>query len=416
VSLVRLMRLLGPAVLRIGGNSTDSSWWTSRGETPPAWATSTVTSSDLVALHRFLKVTGWRVQLAVDLGHFEPGRIANEAHMARRILGRGLLALEVGNEPDDFGRAAGLRGPTYNVQEYLKEAEAYRQAMVNAAPGVPVYGPALSQTQWLIQMGSAAGMFSEITQHYYPMSTCPSANKPPPTVAELLSNEVRQQEDKTLAQATAVTATAGRNLRIDETNAVNCNGSPLVSPTFASALWSLDWSLRAASAGVRGIDFNGNLGVCGFKAPSPICSPSNEAAKHKNLAARPEYYGLLAASRLEGGRFISSNLISPEPLPNLTTWATVSPDGILAIAIDNMSTVGAPQQVSIPTRGYEAIEEPLTAPSAEARYGVLFGRSYVTGHGSWKSDAIHVSHKETINISVGAASAMVITLRPQHRR
>lgn len=33
--LVRLMRLLGPSVLRIGGGTIDLSWWTSSGEPPP---------------------------------------------------------------------------------------------------------------------------------------------------------------------------------------------------------------------------------------------------------------------------------------------------------------------------------------------------------------------------------------------
>jgi hypothetical protein len=76
-SLVRLMRLLGPAVLRIGGNSVDLSWWTSSGEPPPPWATNTVTPTDLRVLHGLLTATGWRVLLGVDLGHFEPARAAD---------------------------------------------------------------------------------------------------------------------------------------------------------------------------------------------------------------------------------------------------------------------------------------------------------------------------------------------------
>lgn len=34
-SLVHLMRLIGPSVLRIGGDSVDESWWTSNDEPPP---------------------------------------------------------------------------------------------------------------------------------------------------------------------------------------------------------------------------------------------------------------------------------------------------------------------------------------------------------------------------------------------
>ena len=86
--LVRLMRLLGPSVLRIGGNSVDLSWWDSDGEPPPPWATSTVTPADLATLRGLLTATGWRVLLGVDLGHFEPVRAADEARYARRSSAR----------------------------------------------------------------------------------------------------------------------------------------------------------------------------------------------------------------------------------------------------------------------------------------------------------------------------------------
>ena len=96
-SLVALMRLLGPGILRIGGNSLDYSWWTGDGEQPPAWATSVVTPSGLIMLRRLLSVTGWRAIVGVDLGHFDPLRAASEAQAAERILGSSLLGFEIGN-------------------------------------------------------------------------------------------------------------------------------------------------------------------------------------------------------------------------------------------------------------------------------------------------------------------------------
>jgi hypothetical protein len=91
--LVGLMRLLGPSVLRIGGHSVDLSWWTSREETPPPWATSTITPTDLSALQGLLAATGWRVLLGVDFGHFEPARVAEEARYAQQILGPELMGI-----------------------------------------------------------------------------------------------------------------------------------------------------------------------------------------------------------------------------------------------------------------------------------------------------------------------------------
>jgi hypothetical protein len=421
--LVRLMRLLGSSVLRIGGGSVDSSWWTSSSEPPPSWATNTVTPADLSTLHELLAATGWRVLLGVDFGHFEPTRAADEARYARQILGGNLLGIEIGNEPDSYGnkiRKVRLRPSTYNVSEYLREVEAYSDALSTAIPGVALYGPAASEIQWLTQMGVYARIFTELTQHYYPTSACPdvSPSAPPPTVEGLLSPTVRQRENETLeilAQASAIT---GRPMRIGETNGISyCSEGTAGSPTLASALWALDWALRAGSAGVRGLNFHGSFGVCSNDAQSqdPICAPSHEAAEIGDVTAQPEYYGLLAASRLEGGRFVPTSLVAPNPLPNLTTWATLAPGGEIKIAIDNLATVGLPQPVSISMSGYTATEEPLAGPSAEARRGISLGRAQVTGRGRWRPRSVRPSRvNHSFRVVVRPASAVIVTLRPKY--
>ena len=417
--LVRLMRLLGPSVLRIGAGTVDFSWWTSDGEPPPSWATSTVTPADLSALRELLTVTGWRVLLGVDLGHFEPARAADEARYAQQILGADLLGIEIGNEPDEYSnQKINLRPLTYNVDEYLREAEAYRQALGMAVPGVPVYGPATSRTQWLTKMRAAAGMFNQITQHYYPTSTCPHASlSEPPTAAGLLSPAVRQNENEVLEALARAGAITGRPTRIGETNSVSCSGSASASPVFASALWALDWVLRAASSGVMGLNFHGWLGVCGIKSYSPICAPNAEAAQEGDVTAQSEYYGLLAARQLEGGRFVPTRLTALGPLPNLTTWATLAPGGTVRIVIDNFAISGSAERVSIPMSGYTATEVPLVGPSVEARSGIDLGTAPVTGEGQWRPRPSSPSHtRSSIQVTVRPASAVIITLRPKRPR
>ena len=415
-SLVRLMRLLGPSVLRVGGNSVDRSWWTSSDEPPPSWATNTVTPYDLSVLSELLADTGWRVLLGVDFGHFEPARAADEARYAKEILGKDLLGVEIGNEPNDYGhKPINLRPSTYSAAEYISEAEAYRQVLQTAAPGVAVYGPALAQFPWLKEMGTSASMFAELTQHYYPTKQCPrilpSTRAPTPTVSELLSPATRQQEDEALNMLAQAGVTAGRPTRIGETGSGACRGASYASPAFAGALWSLDWALRAASSGVHGINFHGQFRLCGAYTQSPICAPSPEAANAGDVTPRPEYYGILAASRLEGGRFVSTSLIGPDPLPNITTWATIAPGGTLRIAIDNLATVGLAQPVIIPTSGYAATEEPLSGPSAEARGGIALGSAQVTEEGQWRpklASLLHVRH--STQVIVPPASAVIVTL------
>ena len=413
--LVRLMRLLGPSVLRIGGNSVDLSWWTSTGEPDPPWATNTVTPAYLSVLHELLIATGWRVLLGVDLGHFEPARVADEARYAKEILGKSLLGIEIGNEPNGFGHSpVNLRPSTYSVGEYLREAEAYRQALSAATPGVAVYGSALTaKTPWLAQIGPAAHIFAEVTQHYYPIHTCPNTMPPRPTAAELLSPAVREQEDQMLDALAQAGAVAGRPTRIGETNSVVCGGVD-ASPAFAGALWSLDWSLRAANSGVRGLNFHGGHGDCGSDGENQICAPSSEAARAGDVTAQPEYYGLLAARQLEGGRFVPTSLIAPDPLPNITTWATLAPGGTVKIAIDNLATEGLAQPVTISISCYTATDETLIARSIGASSGIALGGAAVTSVGQWRPKPARLFHtRRSVRVIVRSASAVIVTLRPK---
>ncbi len=418
--LVRLMRLLGPSVLRIGGNSVDLSWWTSNGEPPPPWATNTVTPADLRVLQGLLSATGWRVLLGVDLGHFEPARVADEARFAQKILGAGLLGIEIGNEPNDFGGATqDLRLPKYSVSEYLGEAEAYRLALSKAAPGVAVDGPALTQkTTWLTEIGAATRMFTELTQHAYPINTCSDSPPlvPQPTANELLSPAVRREEDETLKLLTLVGAEAGRPTRMGETNSVACGSSYDANPAFAGGLWSLDWVLRAVSSGVRGLNFHGTFGSCGSYSESPICALGNEElADDGDVTAQPTYYGLLAARQLEGGRFVKTQLIVRGPQPDLTTWATLTPGGTLKIAIDNFATKGLAQPVSFDTPSYAAVDdETLIDLSASARDGIALGATSVTVTGGWRPRLAALRDGgRSLRIIVRPASAVIVTF---HRR
>jgi hypothetical protein len=411
VGLARLMRVLGPSVLRIGGNSVDLSWWTDSSEPPPKWAAYTVTPVDLSALQGLLAATGWRVLLGVDLGHFEPARAANEANYAQRILGDSLLGLEIGNEPNDFGgEKDGLRSPSYNVSDYLHEAEAYVRAIRLAAPGVAIYGPALTQkTNWQTQIGSAAQIFTGITQHFYASSTCPGS--PPavsPTFGGLLSPAERHLENEVLTQLAEAGSAANRPTRIGETNTASCMGSP-ASPSFASALWALDWALRAASSGVQGLNFAGGFGFCKFEGENPICVSSTKGARADELVAQPEYYGLLAARQLEGGRFVPTSLRAADKLPNLTSWATLAPSGTLKIAIDNLATAGPGQPVFVSVPGYVIdSEESMIGPAIDARRAIVLGGSPVNATGDWRPKGTTSGHSNPIVVRPG--SAMIVTL------
>jgi hypothetical protein len=423
-SLVALMRRLGPSVLRIGGNSVDYSWWSSDNEAPPSWATSVLRPPALVSLHGLLVATGWRAILGVDLGHFDPTRAAAEARSAYRILGSRLLGFEIGNEPDDYGDpTVKLRPSSYNAGDYLDELAAYIAAIRAAVPTFHLYGPDIGTTPpqgWLTTVASAKDTpFSAITHHYYPTTYSVARGvckgTPLPTALELLSPLVRERENEMLSNLVAAGEIAHRPTLITETNTTSsCDlgGGPDTSPVFASALWSLDWVLRAASAGISGVDFHGYFGRCGPSVFSPVCAPGYTAEAHGQVTAQPEYYGLLAARQLEGGRFVPVEIRGQMGPEQVTAYATIHPHAVITLAIDNLTAVGHTSfLLRVPGYG-TARSESLTAPSINATSDIAFGQASITLAGAIRPVAATIRGGHgTFRVAIPPESAIVITLR-----
>jgi hypothetical protein len=419
-SLVALMSRLGPGSLRLGGNSLDYSWWTSAHERPPAWATSVVTPNDLIGLRKLLVATDWRAIIGVDLGHFDPTRAANEARVAKHILGSRLLGFEIGNEPDSYGSDIDeLRPSSYGVSNYLKEMAIYSGAMRASAPKVRFYGPDLSSDAWLPTIApEIKPSFTAITQHYYPTTysfakgICKSTSTP--TAHDLLSQEVRERENAVLQSLVHAGQIAHRETRITETNTTSscdANGGPKTSPVFASALWALDWVLRSASAGVTAMNFHSNFGLCGPETFSPMCELGDVAAVSGQVSARPEYYGLLAARELEGGRFVPVAVSGQNAPGSITTYATAHRGSVVTLAIDNYATRGA-ISLSIRVPDYHgATGEFLAGPSINATSGITFGNASFTADGLLQPTETVVPKVDgAFRIDLAPTSAAIITL------
>jgi hypothetical protein len=421
-ALVALMKRLGPGSLRLGGNSLDYSWWTSDDEKAPAWATSIITPSDLLHLRSLLVATGWRAILGVDLGHFEPTRAADEASVAEKLLGARLLGLEIGNEPDSYGATSvNLRPKTYSETSYIRELESYSTALHASVPGIRVYGPDSSSESWLPMVASDQKIdLAAVTQHYYPTmySTSKGACKgtPVPTALDLLAPKVREEENIVVQLLVAAGQIAHRETRISETNTTgscDANGGPETSPVFASALWAFDWILRSASAGVAGINFHSNFGLCGRETFSPLCAAGDAAAADGVVSARPEYYGLLAARELENGRFIPVYMSSNDTASQLTAYAVRSRNTV-KLAIDDLAPRDSTVAI-IRIRGYSgATSERLAAPSIDATSGVMFGDASFTTDGILRPMATKVREVAGVyRLTLAPESAVVVTL---HRR
>jgi hypothetical protein len=192
---------------------------------------------------------------------------------------------------------------------------------------------------------------------------------------------------------------------------VACNGSSVVSPRFAAALWALDWALRAARRGVRQIEFHDQLGPCTGRTYSPVCAPGPQASAAGRFAAQPVLYGMLAAARLEGGSFLP---VSLQASGSISAYATREPGGRVHVAIDNLSPAGPSQALIalLPAR-YRAAVEQLAAPAVTARRGVRLGGAQILPGGRLSASSAPLpGGAGFLRLRLAAGSAALITLTP----
>ena len=354
-NLVNLLRTLGSGNLRIGGNTLDrDTLWEPAGQPPPqplpTWVKDVVGPADIVRLGHFLDATGWHSEVGINLGHYDASLAADEAVTLKSTLGSHLLGAACGNEPNDWAHN-GLRTAPYGYPQYLPDW----QACAVAAGSMPLAGPDVSSPTttgaWVSQFAAAQkNRLSLLTIHGYSVPGGSSAT-------QLLSPQTDASEVANVSQELAGARAAGLPIRIDETNSAAGGGITGVSDTYASALWSLDYSLLMAQDGFSGLNFHGGLGVCDaplyngkFQIYTPICAVNTADETAKVYTAAPEYYGLYLADRMGTGRFLPVKISTAgsAAAPNLTAYAVRGDDGKIRVAvIEKDATTAASVNIAV---------------------------------------------------------------------
>jgi hypothetical protein len=421
--LVGLLRSLGPGVLRFGGITADQNVAWTDGVTPrPAWASSVIDAAELRAIGVLARRSGWRILLTVGLAHFEPTAAAREVAAAHLALGPYLAAVEIGNEPDAYGRH-GLRELPWIAQGYEEEVTAYREAIAALTPGIAIAGPDVSGPGVFAEWGAAEALAQTpalLTGHHYPLGC---AQRPAPSITTLLSATTRGREARSLATYLSISRSNGVPLRMDESNSVSCGGVAGISDTFASALWASAYITQAMAAGVAGINLQGNPTNCtGY---TPVCAPDPAAIAGGRLRAEPVWYALLLTSSLVGARPLPTTITSegsPEGPPNLLAQSFSAPDRTLRVLLaDDEPPGSAPVAVRLElgsTVGAARLLR-LTAPSPSATGGVLLAGRAVAADGSWHAPLrtpVLAAHSGIVAIELTPGSAALLsTSRPAAR-
>jgi hypothetical protein len=425
---VRLIDQLSPGqppVLRIGGDSTDRTWWPVPGMARPPWASYTLTPAWAAQARALSDSTHARLILGINLLANSLTIAAAEARgLVRGIGRRRIAAFEIGNEPELYstqawyygggGQPVTGRGRGYGFGAYLREVERLRSAL----PPIALAGPATGSLQWLSDLGAlfaAEPGLRQVTVHRYPLNRCVANRGSPlyPTVTHLLSLSASRGLAQGMRRFVALAHRHGASFRVDELNAVTCGGEPGVSNTFAAALWTLDTQFWMAAAGADAVDVHIHP-----QAPANQLFTFVRRQGRWIGAVRPQYYGLLMFARAAppGARLLH---IAGPPPGRLRAWATLGLDGRIRVVLINDSLRRATAVLVRGPRasaGSVATLERLLAPGASATGGVTlagqrFGSETVTGTLRGRARSLTMTPaKGGYRVRLPAASAAMLTM------
>lgn len=342
-ALLGLLRGLsdgGPPVIRVGGDSTDSSFVPTRAAAGGGGLSYRITPDWLRTTGALAADLDARLILGINLAASSAAIAAAEGRALVRAIGVGhIAALEIGNEPDLYGtfpwyvdargRVHRARARSFSLADYEQQFRRWAAVL----PRVPLAGPALSGPAWMRGLSAfvaRAPRLAIVTYHRYPLRACQRNPRAAgyPSIPNLLAARSSAALAAGLAGYVRIAHRRGLQFRVDELNSASCEGARGVSDTFASALWALNTLFELASVGVDGVNFHTLPG-----AAYELFGVSRTPRGVWQASVRPEYYGLemFAQAFPPGARLETVR----GPGGPVSVWATLAPDGTERVTLIN---------------------------------------------------------------------------------
>jgi hypothetical protein len=398
---VALVRGLGaPGVLRVGGIVADYTSYEPNGVITAERQHTVITEQSIKQFAAFLRKIGWTAIWSVNFAQGSIEEAVAEARAVVSILGPQLLALEIGNEVENYARGDhAFRKPPYSYEAYRKEFDQWHNAIAQAVPNTHFAAPdTASSVEWVERMAEdARGDVQLLTTHYY------RNGQRRGSAEQLLTPDPRLID--VLARLRTVSNRTGIPWRMCETNSFSGGGLPDVSDTFIGALWTLDFMLLLALYGCAGVNIETGVNQLGFIS---FYSPVQDDGKGLNTAGVP-YYGMLA--------FAAAAADANEILPiefdaqgiALTAYVLGKENKPCAVvAVNRDATRDARLSISeLKIAG--ACVMRLNSPAEDSKAGITFGGTTVTPDGTWKPVNLEPVHNATV--AIPRMSAAVIRPR-----
>ncbi len=404
IGLVQQFRNLSlRGVLRLGGNTSEFSWWkatpeatapkragsvSDRGE-PPSTTIYAVTPEAIRELKSFLDATNWTCIYGLNLGYGTATTAVAEATFVSQTLGKRLQYFQIGNEVDLFSRHLRDKA-TWNVDAYLKNwleiARAVQKACPDASFGLP---DVASDMTWLRQIAEKWSAVEDkphvaaVSHHYYFGG--------PPANPDVNIDKLLRPSAKVAAFAEIAAKAAGQmqaKFRMTEGNTCYGGGKPDVSDVFAAALWSAEYCFQLMQYGYAGVNLHGGSSRAGAVPNGGLLRgeqlATGAAAPHPKPFYTPiAYEGTLAGAGMDGklndryllepvgsglkfaGSFAGSQIVPVELTTtlNVSAYAARRKDGKVLVAILNKELL-QPLEVTAPN--FQTLQT-LTGSALDAR-------------------------------------------------
>jgi hypothetical protein len=348
-----------------------------------------ITRASLEQLGAFLRRIGWSAIWSVNFAQGSIEDAITEARAVRAILGPQLLALELGNEVENYARGERpFREAQYDYETYRTEYNEWHASILKAVPGIGFAAPdTASSIEWVERMAKDSKHDVQLlTTHYY------RGNQKHGTAEQLLHSDPQLKD--ALVRLRSIAQQSGIPWRMCETNSFSGGGRPGVSDTFVGALWTLDYMLLLAEYGCSGVNIETGVNQLGFVS---FYSPIQDDGKGMNTAAA-SYYGMLA--------FAAASANCPEILPidldtngiNMTTYvlgADGEPRSVVVVNRDRLQDA----RLSITELGLGTVLAlRLLAPSPDSNTGLTLGSSAVDSEGRWTAKTEERIHDGTVAV------------------
>jgi hypothetical protein len=405
--------------LRIGGDTTDWTWWPVPGMAHPPWARWTLTPTWMAVAQRLLEDLHAHLIAGINMEADNPAVATMEVQAIQSGIGPSVpTTFELGNEPELYPKwpfyitkskqTVFGRPQNYSFPQITNE---WDRLAAHLGP-IRLAGVSYSSFRALPhvqQFLRASPNLSLLTMHTYALTPQNCQQGGHLQESSLFDSNSLQGLAADVGRWTTVGRQNKVAVRVDEINAVTCGGLANFSNSMGPSLWALNVLPLYAQTGVTGVNFETRPNT----AQNLIQTSATSSGWQ--VTVQPEYYGMLAFAQLTppGSRILSVSTLSS----GLLAWAVRTPEHTINIVVTNLASSAQGATIQVAGANGPAATEALTSPagSLAATSGVTLGGQTIspeTGQMTGTPVSAQVTpHDGIYDITVAPASATILSVQ-----